>query len=342
MKPLARGAFCRLLGSSLLLPAIPACGGSTATTNAGATPSLGTVALQLGWIEDVQYAGSYIAESRGYYRAQGIDVEIRPGGPDIAVEPIVVSGRALVGMSTSAQVAQARLSGAPLKIVAAWQRDPEVFLSLAHKPIRTPRELIGKRVGIPSINRIDAIGFLKANGIAVDQLHLVPVEYDPGPLVAGEVDAYFGFSTNEAISLVLRGVPIHMMSVEDFGFRGLFAGYAVHEASLADPHRRAQLAAFLRGERLGWEANERDPDLGVALTLHTFGATLGLDPKQQTLQSRATNALLTSAGTRAHGLFWMTEPQMERTIDQLRIEGITATAAELFDPSLLLEIDRAA
>jgi ABC-type nitrate/sulfonate/bicarbonate transport system substrate-binding protein len=302
---------------------------------------LGTVALQLGWIENVQYAGSYIAQSRGYYRAQGIDVDIRPGGPDIAVEPIVVSGRALVGLSTSALVAQARLSGAPLKIVAAWQRDPEVFISLAHKPIRTPRELIGKRVGIPSIDRIDAIGFLKANGIAIDQLRVVPAGYDPGPLVAGEVDAYFGFSTNEAISLAVRGVPIHIMPVEDFGFAGLFGVYAVRESSLTDPHRREQLKAFLRGERMGWEANVRDPDLGVALTLHTYGATLGLDPKQQRLQSRATNALLKSTGARAHGLFWMTQPQMERTIDQLRLEGITASTAELFDPSLLVEIDRA-
>jgi ABC-type nitrate/sulfonate/bicarbonate transport system substrate-binding protein len=330
------------LGSSLLLSSAPGCGGSTATTNADTAPPFGTVGLQLGWIENVQFAGTFIAKSRGYYRAQGIDVDIRPGGPDIAVEPLVVSGRALVGLSTSALVAQARLNGAPLKIIGAWPRNPEVFLSLAHRPIRTPHDLIGKRVGIPSIDRTDAIGFLKANGIAIDQLHIVPVEYDPGPLVAGEVDAYFGYTTSAAISLALRGVPIHMMRVEEFGFGGFSAVYAVLESSLADPHRRAQLKAFMRGERMGWDANERDPDLGVALALHTFGATLGLDPKQQTLQSRATNALLRSPGTRAHGLFWMTQQQMERTITQLQLEGMTASVAELFDPSILVEIDRRA
>jgi ABC-type nitrate/sulfonate/bicarbonate transport system substrate-binding protein len=342
----SRRAFCRLVGSSLLLAAAPGCasggGGSATATAAASAPPLGTIAMQLGWLENVQYAGSYIAKSRGYYRAYGIDVDIRPGGPDIAVEPIVVSGRALVGLNTAAQVAQARLSGAPLKIIAAWQRDPEVFISLARAPIRTPQELIGKRVGIPSVDRIDAIGFLKANGIAIDQLHVVPVEYDPGPLAAGEVDAYFGFSTNEAISLVLRGVPIHLMPVGAFGFDGLFGVYSVLESSLADPHRRAQLKAFLQGERLGWEANERDPDLGVDLTLHTYGASLGLDPKQQKLQSRATNALLTSPGTRTHGLFWMTTSQMEHTIAELKLEGITITAAELFDPSVIAEIDQAA
>jgi len=343
----SRRAFCELAGSSLLLAAVAGCGGGASTAAATASadasaPSLGTMAVQLGWLENVQYAGTYIAESRGYFRAHGIDVTILPGGPDVAVEPIVVAGRALVGLNTAAQVAQARLSGAPLKIIAAWQRDPEVFISLARTPIRTPHELIGKRVGIPSVDRIDAVGFLKANGIAIDQLHLVPVEYDPGPLAAGEVDAYFGFSTNEAISLALRGVPIHVMPVGEFGFGGLFGVYTVLESSLADPHRRAQLKAFLQGERLGWEANERDPDLGVDLTLHTYGASLGLDPKQQKLQSRATNALLSSAGTRVHGLFWMTQAQMDRTIAELKLEGITSTAAELFDPSLIAEIDQAA
>jgi ABC-type nitrate/sulfonate/bicarbonate transport system substrate-binding protein len=238
------------------------------------------------------------------------------------------------------QVAQARVSGAPLKIVAAWPRDPEVFISLAHKPIATPRALIGKRVGVPSIDRIDATGFLKVNGIGLDQVHFVPVEYDPGPLAAGEVDAYFGFSTNEAISLVLRGVPIHVMRVDEFGYSGLFGVYAVHEASLADPHRRMQIAAFLRGERLGWEANERNPAAGTDLTVHVYGARLGLDPKQQLLESRATNALLASPGPRTHGLFWMSPQQMERTIAQLRIEGVTMRAAELFDPSVIDEIDR--
>jgi ABC-type nitrate/sulfonate/bicarbonate transport system substrate-binding protein len=339
----ARGAFCRLVGSSLLLSAAAGCGGGStaATTNAAAAPApLGSMALQLGWVEDAQYAGTFIAESRGYYRAQGVDVVIRPGGPDIAVEPIVVSGAALVGLSTAAQVAQARVSGAPLKIVAAWPRDPEVFISLAHKPITTPRELIGKRIGVPSIDRIDATGFLKVNGIGLDQVHFIPVEYDPGPLAAGEVDAYFGFSTNEAISLVLRGVPVHEMRVDDFGYSGLFGTYSVHEASLADPHRRAQIAAFLRGERRGWEANERDPAAGTDLTVHTYGATLALDPKQQLLESRATNALLTSPGTHAHGLFWMSPQQMDRTIAQLRLEGVTIGVAELFDPSLIDEIDQ--
>jgi len=332
-----RRAFCELLGASLLLQSAAGCASAPPATPA--TPALGTVTWQIGWLKNVEYAGSYIAESRGYYRAQGIEVDILPGGPNIAVEPLLVAGKALVGQSTIGMMAEARAAGAPLKIIAAWPNNPEVFISLATKPIRTPRELVGKRLGVPSDDLVDAKGFLTSNGIPLGEVQFVPVQYDPAPLVAGECDAYVGFSTNEAVMLAVRGVPTELLHFEDFGYSGILMVYAAHEASLADPHRRAQLKAFFRGERLGWRDALRDPDLGVRLTLHTYGANLGLNPKQQALQSRATNALLARTDTRAHGFFWMSPASIERAVAELRLEGIHAHAADLFDTTLLAEID---
>lgn len=334
MTAIRRSAFCELVGSSLLTVGV---GCARAPTT---IPALGSVTWQLGWLENVAYAGSYIAEDRGYYRAQGIDVIIRPGGPSTAVEPLLVAGKALLANSTVGLTAQARASGAPLKVVAAcWQHDPEVFISLASKPLRTPRELVGKRLGIPSADLVDAKGFLHANGIEPDQFQVVPVQYDPAPLVAGEVDAYFGFSTNEAVALLARGVPIHLMHVEDFGYSGLFQVYSVREDSLTDPVARKRLLAFLRAERLGWRDALRDPDLGVDLTLKKYGATLGLNRKQQSMQSRAQNLLVTSSDTQAHGLLWMSPPKIAAAVASLAREGIPVRATDLFDTSLLAELN---
>jgi ABC-type nitrate/sulfonate/bicarbonate transport system substrate-binding protein len=55
--------------------------------------------LQMGWIANVENAGEFVAAERGYYAAEGVDLELVPGGPGIAVEPIVVAGTALVGLS---------------------------------------------------------------------------------------------------------------------------------------------------------------------------------------------------------------------------------------------------
>lgn len=331
----SRRSFCELAGAALLLAA-------PARRASAAAPLLGTVVWQLGWLETSQFAGSYIADTRGYYRAQGVDVIIRPGGPSVATAPLIVAGRALIGDSTVSTIAQARQAGAPLKIVAArWQKNPSVFLSLASKPIRTPQELIGKRLGVPSADLVTTHGFLSANHIGLDQVQFVPVQDDPAPLVAGEVDAYFGYATDEEITLEVRGVKLHVLRFDDFGSAGLFQIYAVHERSLADPAARAKMIAFLRGERLGYRDTLRDPQLGVTLTLRKYGATLGLDPRQEILQSRACNALVTSPDTQVHGLFWMSDEKIARTIVGLRREGISARASDLFDTSVLPELNTA-
>jgi len=324
------------VGSSFVLAGCAAARPAAAT----ATP-LGTVTWQLGWLETVEYAGSYVADDRGYYRAQGIDVSIKGGGPNVAVEPLIVAGKALVGNSSIAAVAQARVNGAPLKIVAAaWQKNPEVFLSLAARPIRTPQDLIGKRVGVPSDDLVDVHGFLAAQRIDAARVRFVPVQYDPTPLVAGEIDAYFGISTDQLVSLTLHGVAVHPMYLEDFGYSGLYQPYVVHDETLKDPVARAKVAAFLRGEQLGWRAALADPSLGATLAVRTYGASLGLDPKEELAQARATNALVRSPETRSNGLLWMSETKIARAIAMLAHDGIELRSADLFDTTMLSELNR--
>jgi ABC-type nitrate/sulfonate/bicarbonate transport system substrate-binding protein len=325
-----------LVGSSLL---VAGCG--AASRAAATTAALGTVTWQLGWLETVEYAGSYVADHNGYYRAQGIEVSIRAGGPTIAVEPLIVAGRALIGNSSIPAVAQARVNGAPLKIVAAgWQRNPEVFISLAAQPIRTPQQLIGKRLGVPSDDLVDVHGFLAAQHIDPAQVRFVPVEYDPTPLVAGEIDAYFGISTDQLVTLTMHGVAVHAMQLDDFGYSGLYQPYVVHEHTLADPAARAKVAAFLRGEQLGWRAALADPALGADLAVRTYGAALGLDMQAELAQARATNALVRSPDTQRNGLLWMSEAKIARAVAMLAQDGIAVRGADLFDTSILSELNR--
>src|SRR5215831_8508002 len=68
-----------------------------AATNAGASPKshkLTKVTLQLKWVTQAQFAGYYAAKAKGYYRAQGLDVTINPGGPNIIPEQVVAGGQA--------------------------------------------------------------------------------------------------------------------------------------------------------------------------------------------------------------------------------------------------------
>jgi len=52
------------------------------------------VTLQLKWVTQSQFAGYYVAQAKGYYKAAGLEVEIKPGGPDIAPEQVIAGGGA--------------------------------------------------------------------------------------------------------------------------------------------------------------------------------------------------------------------------------------------------------
>ncbi|MFX9154072.1 ABC transporter substrate-binding protein, partial [Acinetobacter baumannii] len=85
----------------------------------------------LSWLHSVQFAGSYIALQNGWWAEAGLDVTLLQGGPNAPVEPPVVSGAALVGISAADYTAAAVAQGAPFRIIAvAMQKNPFVIASL--------------------------------------------------------------------------------------------------------------------------------------------------------------------------------------------------------------------
>lgn len=87
----------------------------------------------------MQFGGSYIAAARGYWREAGMEVALNPGGPNAPVEPPVVSGQALVGISAADYAAAAVAQGAPFRILGvAMQKNPFVIASLPVNPVNSP------------------------------------------------------------------------------------------------------------------------------------------------------------------------------------------------------------
>ncbi len=108
--------------------------------------------MQLGWLIGGNQIGEVVAKQLGYYEQEGIDFEIQPGGPNIDGVAIVASGRYELGqVSSSPSLMLAVSQGLPIKCFAVGvQKHPYCFFSLKKKPIRTPQDMVGKKVGIQS------------------------------------------------------------------------------------------------------------------------------------------------------------------------------------------------
>ncbi|WP_068109132.1 ABC transporter substrate-binding protein [Tropicimonas marinistellae] len=293
------------------------------------------VGLQLSWLHSVQFAGSYIAQDRGWWREAGLDVSLAQGGPNAPVEPPVVSGTALVGISAADYTAAAIEQGAPFRILAvAMQKNPFVVASLPANPVNEPADLMGKKIGMALANMPVLQALCTLNGVDIDQIEVVPTQYSAQPLVAGEVDCLLCWETDLPVAMAIQGIESLTMLMADHGYAVHSQTYIATDDSLAN--RRAELVALLSGEVRGWEAYRADTDAAAALTLAMF-PDAGLDIEIQKLQATRQVPLMFSDLTDANGFGWWTDETVAANIETLALLGRTVTP-DLWDRSILEEV----
>jgi ABC-type nitrate/sulfonate/bicarbonate transport system substrate-binding protein len=345
---LRRGAF-GVAGVTVLPAVLAACGSdsksnssdttvkSTATTAAGAA-DYGTLDYQLSWIKNVEFAGEYLADSKGYYKDAGFSsVNLMAGGPNVQQDAVVASGKALLCISAPDITSSAINQGAELIALGAqYQKNPFCVMSLASNPIAKPEDMYGKKIGVQSVNEPVWNAFITAAGLDASKITKVPAQFDPQPLVNKEVDGWFSFVTNEPNLLKTKGIDTVTFLLNDHGYPMVSEIIVVKKSSLTAD--RDKLKAVLLADLKGWRDSYADPAAAPKLVVSTYGKDLGLDEVEQTLESKAQNELIFTAETKANGLFTLTDTLIEETVKTLGVAGIKMTAEKLFDLSVLGEV----
>ncbi|WP_411157522.1 ABC transporter substrate-binding protein [Nocardia otitidiscaviarum] len=321
---------------------LAACGDDAAGPANGTTPDgskYGTVAIQLSWIKNIEFAGEYFADSKGYFREAGFgSVNLVAGGAaSTSVEAGLGTGKIWLGMSAPQTTAPAVLEGLPAKIVGAtYQKNPFCIVSAAGSPIASPQDMKGRRIGVQDTNQLIFAALLTANGMRPDDVTIVPAQFDPTPLANGEVDGWVSYVTNEPIILAAKGFANTNFLFADFGLPLVAETLTVTQETI--DNEREKLKAFLAAEIKGWRDAVADPAEGARLAVEVYGKDLQLDLAEQTEEAIAQNDLVVSADTAANGLFTMTDDLIERNIAALGKSGIDIEADRLFDMSVLAEV----
>ena len=312
-----------VLGSAAT--ALAACGDDdeAPSTPASGGKNFGVLNYQLSWIKNVEFAGAYIADANGYYKDAGFSsVNLMAGGPNVSQDSVVTAGKALVGISSPDITSAAILKGAPLVAIGAqYQKNPFCIMSLASKPINSPQDLVGKKIGVQATNEPVWNAFLKANNLDPGKITKVPAQFDPQPLVA---------EGGRRLVLVLhqRAEP-----AQDQGHR--HRGDAAQRPRLPDglgdlrgPERLAH-----QGPRQGQgDADRRHPAAGRSRsrTRHSgrsspppsTARTSGSARPSRSWSPTAQNTVVQTADTKANGLFTITDQLIEETIKTLALGGI--------------------
>jgi len=326
-------------------------GESSPDSGAAADASYGEISMQYSWIKNEEFAGEFYADDKGYYDEAGFDAVNGISGPDTGVAKLL-SGTVQVALSDAASIGAAIAEqDAPLKIIGAtFQKNPFTILSLKDgADITTPQDLVGKKIGVQDSNASVFAAILNANGIDPKDVEVVPVDFDPTPLMKGEVDGFMAYLTNEALTVELAGYEVTNLPYADNGVPYVAETYSVTDDYLAD--NKDLLKAFLTAEIKGWSdvfseptdatvdliskyydkaASENDEGLEAV-----FGA---LDPKKTGMGLEASKELISTDDTKANGLFTITPELQEQTVASLAAAGWEVTVEDLFDTSIIDEI----
>lgn len=330
-----------LTAASLLLVAglgLTACASADADATT-ADAALGDLAVQLSWILNEEWSGEILADSNGYYSDAGLSSVTLVPGPSSGVAELL-AGTADVSLTDALSIGAAVANeGAPLKVIGAtFQKNPFTIASLKDgADIQTPQDLIGKRIGIQDSNRAVFDAFLAANDINPDDLDIVPVQYDPAPLVTGEVDGLIAFVTSQSVTLELQGHEVTDLLFADNGLP--FVGHVITATDDTIANDRDALKAFLTAEIEGWTDAVADPAAGAQLAVDEYGADLGLSLESSTASAVAQAELLVvSDETARNGLFTISDDLQEQTLASLATAGYPLKSSDLFDLSILDEI----
>jgi len=346
MTATAAAAVALLAGCASSSPA-PAESGAPTAGETAATADFGEISVQYSWIKNEEFAGEFYAYDKGYYDEAGFSSVIGIAGPDTGVAKLL-SGTIQVALTDAASVGAAVAEqDAPLKIIATtFQKNPFTILSLKDGGnIATPEDLKGKTIGVQASNQSVFSALLRANGIEESELTIVPVDFDPTPLMNGDVDGFMAYLTNEALTVELAGYETVNLGYADNGLPYVAESFAVTDQYLAE--NRDLLKAFLIAEIKGWTdvfTNDLDTTVEI-ITAHynesaadgdlTFGP---LDPVKTAMGIEAQNLLISTPETLENGLFTISDELKAQSLKSLANSGWELTADQLFDTTIIDEI----
>jgi len=250
----------------LILTVVTGCSSATPAEPAEPQQSeeLDKVTLQLKWLPQSQFMGYYVAEAKGYYEEQGIDIEILPGGSDIIPEQQVYNGVADIGVTWDSSLMKYQSQGWELvQVGQIFQKSAMLLVSKASTGINSPADLEGKKVGSWfGGNEYEIYALLEANGLDRDKdLELVQQDYTMNQLLNDQIDAASAMTYNEYGLLLESGMKesdLNVLDMNDAGVAMLEDCLFVNAEWIAE--NEDLYVRFLKASIKGWAEACADPE----------------------------------------------------------------------------------
>jgi putative hydroxymethylpyrimidine transport system substrate-binding protein len=207
---------------SLLLLLLSACGKEESEKTSDTSEKLQKVTLMLDWYPNAVHSFLFVAQEKGYFKEQGLEVDIQMPADTNDPLKLVAANQIDMAMSYLPQVLVARGEDIPVQSFGAIVRHPLNQLMVpAGGSIQSPKDLAGKTIGYPSIPLDEAIiqTMVEADGGNAEKVKMVDIGWDLIPAMATKkTDALIGgYINHEKLLLEKEGHPMRTINPADYG-----------------------------------------------------------------------------------------------------------------------------
>jgi NitT/TauT family transport system substrate-binding protein len=238
------------------------------------------VTLQLKWVTQSQFAGYYVAKDKGFYEEEGLDVDIKPGGPDIAPEQVIAGGGADVIVDWMGGALAAREKGVPLvNIAQPFKKAGMELVCPKDGPIKTEADFKGHTLGVwffgneyPFYAWMNKLGYPTEGG--KDGVTVLKQSFDVQPLIQKQADCISVMTYNEYWQLIDAGYKPEDLTVFNYTEMGndlLEDGLYAMEDKLKDPAFEEKMVKFVRASMKGWKYATENPDEAADIVVENGG-----------------------------------------------------------------------
>ncbi len=295
---------------------IVACGDSNADKDATprAQQPLKKITFMAGFQPqaNLPFVGAYVAQEKGFFRDQGLDVEIQHSDGSQHLQ-LLLAGQVDITTANGASVLKRNDQGFPVVSIALIGQKPETgFAVAASSGINSPADWPGKTLGYKGSVPAEFFAVARATRVDPDKVKQVRVGFDPRVLSEGQVDILPVFFSNEPDTLDKIGFKTRVFDPKDFGVESLGLTYiATRDFINKNPDTAERfLKAVLRG--IEFADQNRDAALDIVMK---YAPQQDRDHQRFMMNTELDRAKTDL--TLHNGIGWQTQEQWQRAADSL-------------------------
>ncbi|RWR49389.1 ABC transporter substrate-binding protein [Sinirhodobacter ferrireducens] len=302
------------------------------------------VKLQLKWVTQAQFAGYYVAKDKGFYKEEGLDVDIMPGGPDISPTQVMAGGGADVTVDWMPSALAAREKGLALvNIAQPFKHSGMMLTCLKETGIKGPEDFKGKTLGVWfGGNEYPFLSWMATLGIPTDGsaegVKVLKQGFNVDPLLQKQAACISTMTYNEYWQVIDAGLTpedLVTFKYEDEGVATLEDGLYVMEDKLKDPAFKDKMVKFVRASMKGWKYAEANPDEAAEIVLENDESGAQTEKHQKRMMGEIAKLTMGSNGA-------LDPADYERTVKILLAGGSDPVISKAPEGAYTLEITDAA